>query len=107
MSLYINQQKFLEENPEARTVTQCKCGELHYVGDACENQPFEGSQSELRTIAEQPFEGSQSELRTIAEQPFEGSQSELRTIDKESKIRNLRKKRREERLAKKDQHHLH
>jgi len=92
MSLYINQQKFLEENPEARTVTQCKCGELHYVGDACENQPFEGSQSELRTIAEQPFEGSQSELRTI---------------DKESKIRNLRKKRREERLAKKDQHHLH
>jgi hypothetical protein len=92
MSLYINQQKFLEENPEARTVTRCNCGNLHYVGDACEKQQFKGLQSELQTIAEQPFEGSQSELRTI---------------DKESKIRNLRKKRREERLAKKDQHHLH
>jgi hypothetical protein len=77
MSLYINQQKFLEENPEARTVTRCTCGDLHYVGDSCEKQPFVGLQSNLGTI------------------------------DKESKIRNLRKKRREKRLSKKDQHHLH
>jgi hypothetical protein len=92
MSLYINQQKFLEENPEARTVTRCICGELHYVGDSC---------------AEQPFDCLKSNLGTIAEQPFDCLKSNLGTIDKESKIRNLRKKRREKRLSKKDQPHLH
>jgi hypothetical protein len=35
MDFYKQQEKFIKETPEARSIVMCRCGEMYYEGGAC------------------------------------------------------------------------